>query len=102
MHGSFLWLEQKCGKISRCAGLKETKERPQCLGVAFCHSLQSAALGKAPTAGDCAECGRVTKTRGQEGSVWEMTMCIMDGSVTSRPQRLERVMGLSQEGPEEG
>lgn len=28
--------------------------------------------------------------------------CIMDGSVTSRPQRLERVMGLSQEGPEEG
>lgn len=48
------------------------------------------------------KCGRVTKTRGQEGSVWEMTMCIMDGSVTSRPQHLERVMGLSQEGPEEG
>ena len=38
---------------------------------------------------------RVTKTKEWKSFVWETTVCIIDGWAARRPQRTERIMGLS-------
>lgn len=97
---SLAWIR----KISRCAGLKQSKERPQSLRVAFCHSLQSAVLWRAPTASSCAEVAATNLWQNQGTA----KLCLGDANEYYwwlshlQAQCLERIMAVSQEGPEQG
>lgn len=104
--GSFLWHEQNCGKISGHAGLQQAKEETSAFELLFdtvdvehCWAKQGVAKGSHSQAtlhqSGSDKCKRVTKNKEQKSFVWEMTACIIDGSAARRPQRMERVTGLS-------